>query len=111
MGLLQIGAVHVPIYPTISKKETEYIVNHCDAKMLIVSDKTLFDKLKPIVDNIEIIDKIYTFNEIEGASSWKEILDLGEANKEKFIGISTKHIYGLLTKLLFRISVLNETNS
>jgi long-chain acyl-CoA synthetase len=86
MGLLQIGAVHVPIYPTISNEETEYILNHCDAKMIIVSDKSLFEKLKPIVEKINVIKNFYTFNEVEGATNWKQITDLGEENEEKYKG-------------------------
>ncbi|HQL70158.1 MAG TPA: AMP-binding protein, partial [Bacteroidales bacterium] len=49
MGISLAGMVHVPIYPTISPKETEYIIRHSDAKFVIISDKTLYRKLLPII--------------------------------------------------------------
>lgn len=84
MGLSQIGAIHVPIYPTISNEETEFILDHCDARLVIVSDKSLFEKVKPIFDKNEKLEKLYTFNEVEGAINWTEILNLGEQNEDKF---------------------------
>ena len=81
MGVAQIGAVHVPVYPTLSKDEFEYILQHCDAKIVIVSDESLYKKIKPIADKIDEIIDIYTFNQIEGAKNWQEIVDLGEKSK------------------------------
>ncbi|MCX6283232.1 MAG: AMP-binding protein, partial [Bacteroidetes bacterium] len=37
MAILQIGAVHVPIYPTISESDYEYILNHAEVKYVFVS--------------------------------------------------------------------------
>jgi len=78
IGMLQIGAVHVPIYPTISDDEYKFILAHSDARILIVSDEELYLRLKPIVEAIESVEDIYTFNKIEGVKNWKEIVDLGE---------------------------------
>ena len=43
-SVLQIGAVTVPIYPTISKNEFQYVLNHSESKICFVSDKEIFDK-------------------------------------------------------------------
>lgn len=69
MGMSSIGVVHVPIYPTISDEEFKYILTHSDARMLIVSDKSLYTRLKPISDSIPALENLYTFNQIEGAPS------------------------------------------
>jgi len=78
LGMMQLGVVHVPIYPTLSDDEYSHILKHSDARMLIVSDLDLFEKLKPIAAQIPSIESIYTFNKIEGIPHWSELLDLGK---------------------------------
>jgi len=84
IGMMQIGVVHVPIYPTLSPEETEYIINHSDAKMMIVSDGTLYSKFKKLLPKAPAVKELFTFNEIEGAKNWKEIIALGEKNEKKY---------------------------
>lgn len=77
IGILQIGAQNVPIYPTISKEDYEYILNHSEATYCFVSDSSILDKLNQIKDNTKL-KGIYTFDSIEGENNWSEVLDLGE---------------------------------
>ncbi|MDR0384698.1 MAG: long-chain fatty acid--CoA ligase [Prevotellaceae bacterium] len=78
MGVAQIGVVSVPIYPTISLEEYQYILNHAAPRMLIVSDKLLLEKLRPLFEGSpSSIEHVYTFNVIEGANHWKEIAVAG----------------------------------
>lgn len=84
MALSQSGIVHIPIYPTISVEEYSYILKHSEPKLVIVSDALLYGKIKPVVEQNRKIMGLYTFNEIDGASHWKEILRKGEENKEKY---------------------------
>ncbi len=81
IGMSMIGVVHVPIYPTIGEDEYKFILEHCDAKMLIVSDTALYNKLKPIADTIDSIEEVYTFNLIDNVPHWSDITDLGEKEK------------------------------
>jgi long-chain acyl-CoA synthetase len=83
MGLGQVGGVHVPIYPNISDEEYAHILGHSDAKFLILSSKELYDKIKPVADKIENIQKIFTFDQLTGIPNWTEIVNLGKENKEK----------------------------
>jgi long-chain acyl-CoA synthetase len=50
---------------------------------LFVSDANLLKKLKPAAEQTEAIEKIYTFDTIEGESPWTDIVDLGKANEAK----------------------------
>ncbi len=84
MALSQAGIVHVPIYPTISKEDYDYILNHAQPKLVIVSDKQLFAKIKPIVEGAPSIRDIYSIDVVDGAKNWKEILELGKKNASKF---------------------------
>jgi len=93
MGMSMIGVIHVPIYPTIGEDEYKYILDHCDAKLLIVSDKALYNKLSPIAKKIRRLKEVYSFNMIEGVNHWSEITELGEKEKtiqkEKFLKIKS----------------------
>jgi long-chain acyl-CoA synthetase len=79
-GMAQIGAVHVPIHPTLTTEELVYILNHSEAKIVLVSDKSLFKKLSDVQTELPLVEKIYTFNQVEGATHWSHITTAGEAN-------------------------------
>lgn len=83
MALSQIGIIHVPVYPTISEDDYDYILRNCEPRLVIVSDKSLHDKLKPIADRISNCIGIYSYNEIESVKNWKEIVNLGISQAEK----------------------------
>ena len=80
VGLLTIGAVNVPIYPTISSKDYEYILNHSESQYCFVSDQEVYDKVMAIKKNVNSLKKVYSFDHIEGCAHWSELL---EAGKEK----------------------------
>ncbi len=84
MGMAQAGIVHVPIYPTISRDDYKYILNHCKPKMIILSDKSLLEKLKPVVEKTPSIKEIVTFAKLENTTHWKRILDRGSKNEKKY---------------------------
>jgi long-chain acyl-CoA synthetase len=76
IGILQTGAQTVPIYPTISENDYEYILNHSEAKYCFVSDIEVYEKLRNVQKNLIFLKEIYSFNEIEGCKHWTEILVL-----------------------------------
>jgi len=80
MGLNQAGMVHVPVYPTISREEYEFILKHSDARLVFVSDKQLYELIKPLADKIPEIIGVFTFNDIPGAPSWMEVVNRGKEN-------------------------------
>ncbi|WP_075591638.1 AMP-dependent synthetase/ligase [Labilibacter marinus] len=84
MGMSMVGVIHVPVYPTISEEEFEHIFRHSGAKMVIVSDVALYDKIKPITEKIEALSHLLTFNEIEGAKNWSIVLEKGTEQKDEF---------------------------
>jgi len=78
LGISQIGVVTVPVYPTISEEDYVYIFNNSEIKYCFVSDKELYKKLTNAKGQIPSLVGIFTFDDIDGAPNWKEILDLGE---------------------------------
>lgn len=83
MGLAMGGFIHIPIYPTISEEEYAFIFDNSKSKVLIISDKLLHRKLKPLALNSESIQEVFTINEVDGSRNWQEIIDLGKANEGK----------------------------
>lgn len=78
VGVLQIGAQTVPIYPTISAEDYAYILNHSESTYCFVSDEVVYQKLISVKAEIPLLKEIYSFNEIEGCKNWKTLLDLGD---------------------------------
>jgi long-chain acyl-CoA synthetase len=77
IGVLQTGAQNVPIYPTISEDDYEYILNHSGAIYCFVSDAEVLRKVNLIRDKIPNVKEVYSFNEIEGCKNWNELLIQG----------------------------------
>lgn len=77
IGILQTGAQNVPIYPTISKEDYEYILNHSEATYCFVSDESILEKLNQIKANTKL-KGVYTFDDVANEKSWNDILKLGE---------------------------------
>ena len=78
IGILQIAAQTVPIYPTISEDDYEYILNHSEAQYCFVSDEEVLRKVKLIRDKVPHLKEVYSFNTIAGCKNWNELLTLGE---------------------------------
>lgn len=81
-GLLAIGAVNVPIYPTISSEDYEYILNHSESQYCFVSDQEVYEKVIAIKDKVKSLKKIYSFDTIKGCSNWKELLETGTSSDQ-----------------------------
>ncbi len=82
MGMLQAGVVHLPVYPNIGTEDYRYIFSHAAPKAILLSDKSLYEKLKPILEASPSIRFVFSFNEIEGVAHWSELLRSGEEKSE-----------------------------
>jgi long-chain acyl-CoA synthetase len=75
-GVAQIGAVLCPVYPTISESDYKFIFNDAEIKYAFLSDKDLNTKIQSIRSEVPTLEKVYSFDEIEGVEHWKKILSL-----------------------------------
>jgi len=87
MAVQQTGAILIPLYPTTHPNELIYILNEAEVKLIFVSDKTLYDKIVSIKDQLPSLIDIYSFEEIIGCKHWKEIFasenNSGQVNQFK----------------------------
>ncbi len=83
IGVLQTGAQNVPIYPTISETDYEYILNHSESVYCFVSDAEILRKVNLIKANVPKLKEVYSFDTIEGCKNWTELLSIGEDQNNK----------------------------
>jgi len=79
----QIGAICIPIYPTISQSDYEYIFKHSEAKIVFAYSKLIYNKILSITENISSIESIFSIRPIEGVRPLSELIELGKNNRDK----------------------------
>ena len=81
LAVQKIGAVLVPVYPTINVNELQFILNDSQAKVIFVNDEELFLKVKSIQDFVPSLQHIFTFEYVPNAVHWKDCLRPPTAEK------------------------------
>jgi len=83
MGIQQIGAIHIPIYPNISDSDYLYILNHAEVKYIFVAGEEMYRRIKHIIQDIPTLKTIYTFRNLHGFEHLNELIEFGKNNKNK----------------------------
>jgi len=82
-AVMQIGAISIPIYPTISQDDYRHILNHAAMKMIFIEGKELRNKLQPIFSETKTLRDIITFN--DQGSEYKyldQVIELGKLHPQ-----------------------------
>lgn len=69
MGILCAGAVTVPIYPTSTPEQIEYMINHSGVRIIFVSGKYQYERLLKIRESIPGVELVISFERFLGESS------------------------------------------
>lgn len=81
-GIAQIGATSVPMYPSITVEDYKYIFTDAGVRAVFVADEKLLNKVKEATAGLDIpAENIFTFDRIEGARHFSELLELGKKGK------------------------------
>ncbi|MEM8999247.1 MAG: long-chain fatty acid--CoA ligase [Bacteroidota bacterium] len=85
IGILQIGAQNVPIYPTISAEDYQYVLNHSEAKYCFVSCGEVLEKVLTVSPKLKKLKDVYAFDQLPNCKNWEEVLDMGadDSNQEE----------------------------
>ncbi len=78
IGILQVGAQDVPIYPTISQDDYAYVLNHSESSYCFVSCQEVLEKINQIKDQVPTLKGVYSFDSIDNCDNWTKVLELGE---------------------------------
>ena len=79
-GSQQANIITVPIFPTISNHDLQFILNHSEAKLIFISDKSIYAKLMALEKDLPNVKHIISFEKIEGLMSFDEFINLGIEN-------------------------------
>lgn len=80
MGIMMSGAVHVPVYPTISESDYKYILTHAEVRYVFLAGKDLLRKIEHILPEVPSLKGIYTFKKIDEHPHFSELIELGKNN-------------------------------
>ncbi len=72
LGMQMIGAISVPMYPTITVEDYVYIFKHAEVKMVFVENADLLAKVK-LATKENPIEHIYSFDELPNCKNWEAI--------------------------------------
>lgn len=88
-GSLQLGAQDVPIYPTSSKEDYQYILNHSESVVCFVSCADVYAKVEQIKDQVPSLKHVYSFDALDNCPHWSEVLELGadQSNQSEVDGL------------------------
>lgn len=82
MGIMQIGAVTVPVYPTVSENDYKYILNHCEARVVFMEGAEVMKKINAVKAELpEKLQYFYTFIDRKEYPYFSQFIELGMQNK------------------------------
>lgn len=75
VGVQLTGSVLTPVYPTISPAEMAYILNEAAVQTLFVANAAIYNRYKEAFCNVDTLKNIFSFDAIEGLTSWKKLIE------------------------------------
>lgn len=79
-AVMQIGGIHVPLYPTLSAADIVYIINDAEIKIVFAENSELASKISNVQSQTPTLNAVYTFEQSENFQHWESIAKLGDAN-------------------------------
>lgn len=76
-AIMQLGAYQIPLYPTLAAHDIKFIIENAEIKTVFLSDDAIYAKMLAVAETLSYPIKIYTFNQIDGASHWEELVQIG----------------------------------
>lgn len=93
IAISQVGAINVPVYPTISTGEYEYIFNDAEVKAVFVGKDDLLEKVSAAKANVTSLKHIYCFDKEAGGVHWETIFE-NDDNHEQELEERMKNVNG-----------------
>lgn len=79
-GCQQANMISVPIFPTISNHDLQFILTHAGVKAVFISDKLIYTKLAAIEQEIPEVKYVISFNPLDGIMPFHDFLELGKTH-------------------------------
>jgi len=92
LAVQQIGAVLVPLYPTLSLNNYKTILKETGSRTIFVSNSTVLKNVKPAIEEVGYKIKLFVFNKIPNIPSWLDVLRLGKGKHRKEVETRKKNV-------------------
>tara|TARA_B110000285_G_scaffold178179_1_gene200298 strand:+ start:96 stop:1871 length:1776 start_codon:yes stop_codon:yes gene_type:complete len=76
-GIMSAGGINVPIYPTMTEADYEFILNHSESKFCAVSNQDLYDKVMAVKDRVPSLENVFVFEHAANGTHWSAIAEAG----------------------------------
>ena len=86
----QIGAILVPIYPTVRQSDYEHIIKHADPKIVFVEGSLLLNKIKDIIEKVENKPKVFVFNPVTGQLTLRGLMVSVKIDKKSLASLQAR---------------------
>jgi long-chain acyl-CoA synthetase len=87
LGVLSMGAVVVPVYPTSSPQDVAYILENAGAEIIFLSSEDHLERLWGVLENHCTVRSVYVFDAFKRqhpkVHSFQSLLDLGKDEAQK----------------------------
>jgi long-chain acyl-CoA synthetase len=90
LAIQYIGAIGIPMYPTISSREYEYIMNEAEVKVCFVGMGDLYDKVSAAQANVSSLKDIICFDKQGGRPFWRDYFNENHLERVQTISESIK---------------------
>lgn len=82
MAIMQVGAITVPIYPTISKEDYHYIINDCEVKLIVLEGQSVLQKIESVKNESPSLAGIYTIGTKSDYPTFDQLVEIGKSNPD-----------------------------
>lgn len=82
MAIMQVGAITVPIYPTISKEDYHYIINDCEVKLIVLEGQSVLQKIESVKNESPSLAGIYTIGTKSDYPTFDQLVEIGKNNPD-----------------------------
>lgn len=79
IALQQIGAIVVPLYPTISSEDYKYIFNDAAMRYAFVGNSEILERLNAVKSEIPSLLTIFSFDQLPDATYFLDLLEAGKS--------------------------------
>jgi long-chain acyl-CoA synthetase len=81
MAILGLGAIDVPLYPSLSSESVEFILNNSETKAIIVSTKFQLNKVMKVRDKCKTLKFIILLNEKDFDPNNKDLMTFSKVQE------------------------------
>lgn len=81
MAILSVGAIDVPLYPSLTSDSIEFILNNSESKGVIVSNKFQLNKIRKILDNCRNVEFIIVMNEADAVGENNKVYSFSQVQQ------------------------------